>query len=174
MKKLVLALIVGALSMAAHSQPTGYAGLSASTLDYEEPGVDLGLSTGVGVFAGVKLNDHVSIEAEYNNGGDAATYVFAQPVSVEVDYLLNFSAKLTLPTSNKYITPYARIGFTHGELVASSGFYSLRDNGTSFAYGLGLQSDINDKVFLQLGYQSYYDKDNIDLDGFRGSVGFKF
>lgn len=173
MNKVVLAAAIAA-SMNAMADTSIYAGLTATTLDYAEPEVELDLSPNVGVFAGVKVNEYFSLEAEYNNGGDATTTIFDRPVKVEVDYLFNVGAKLTLPTSNKYVTPYAKLGVTYGELVASSGLFSIRDDGNSFSYGLGLQSDINDKVFLQLGYQSYYDKDNIDVDGFRGAVGVKF
>jgi len=175
MMKAVLAAAIVATSMNVMAEPaSGYAGVSLSSLNYEEPGVDIDLSIAPGVFVGAKLNQFVSLEAELVTGADGDVRIYGQNVDVSVNSILNVGAKFTIPTSSQYVTPYARLGISRGELEVKLGYYSSTDSDTSLAYGFGIQSDINDQAFFQIGYQSYYDKDDIAVNGLRGAVAVKF
>jgi len=69
---------------------------------------------------------------------------------------------------------FGRVGYLQSKLRVSAVGVSGSDSEGSFAYGLGANYYFSDRMYGQLSYTSFHDKDDVELKGFGASIGYRF
>lgn len=157
MRKAILATALLLASTATMAADNGiYLGASlgqANTeLDRDATGLDLdGDDTGFKIIAGIRPLDWFGIEASYVNFGE----VKEGPLSVESDGISGFGV-FFLPAGP--VDVFAKAGVISFDTdVKIQNFGNFRDDGTDFAYGVGVQFRL-----LSLGVRAEYEMFEID------------
>ncbi len=160
-----------------------YAGASYAQTFYKESGLsELDLSA-IQVQGGYRMTPHLALETRFGLGiGDDTTreFIYGERVDLttEIDYVVSGFAKAILPLDA--IELYALAGFTYASLeydlrLVNYGYSVQEDDSDSdFSYGVGLAVNPQDNVSLFIEYVSYYDKDDVEIDGYTFGVNFYF
>ena len=69
---------------------------------------------------------------------------------------------------------FGRVGYLQSKLGVSAPGVSSSESEGSFAYGVGANYYFSDRIYGQLSYTSFHDKDDVELKGFGASVGYRF
>ena len=69
---------------------------------------------------------------------------------------------------------FGRLGYARSQRSVSVDALSLSESGNSVAYGVGAAYAINKRVSLNFDYMSYYNRDDIRIQGPTLGVGIKF
>lgn len=172
MKKLILAtallLPLSAMSMTLDKSRL-YMGGSYSNIDYQQQGVTFDLST-VSVVGGYRVNRFVAVEGRLGRGqskGNFAGAVF------EVDRYVSANIVGTYPLGDENFRLYGTVGYNDLEVTAQGGGIRVSESGDSAAYGLGI-SYVVGPLEYRIGYENFYDKDNVKADGYTITVNYTF
>jgi opacity protein-like surface antigen len=69
---------------------------------------------------------------------------------------------------------FGRVGYLRSKLRVSAPGISSSDSEGSFAYGVGANYYFSDRLYGQVSYTSFHDKDDVELKGFGASIGYRF
>ncbi|MFK7159807.1 porin family protein [Marinospirillum sp. MEB164] len=114
---------------------------------------------GLKVRFGQQLTSFVAVEAHLAFGGSDE--------DVSLDRLFGLYAQFGLPLN--YFTPYAKVGMTSVSL--SDGDNTRSD--FEFGYGVGAELNITRQFFIDLEYMRYLETDDVDMDAFTLSLGYR-
>ena len=165
-KKYVLAttlLITTTIASAENYQKIGFyfgAGLSQTNLIANQPNLSAAYSTnpqstfepngfGIGLMAGIKLDQHLAFEAAYTNiGSIALDNGTTQKKAFNAD-LFNINAVLSTPISNN-INAFGKLGISLWETYDDD--LNTMDSGNGLLYGAGFDINVygNDKRTLRV------------------------
>ncbi|MYM63070.1 porin family protein [Pseudomaricurvus sp. HS19] len=160
-----------------------YAGASYAQTSYKESGLsELDLSA-LQAQGGYRLTPHLALETRLGLGvGDDSTResIYGERVdaTAEIDYVVSGFAKAILPLDA--VELYVIAGVTYASIeydvrLVDYGYSaSGDDSGSDFSYGAGLAVNPNDNVSVFIEYVNYYDKDEVEIDGYNVGVNFYF
>ena len=164
----------------------GYTAVSTD-FDIEEEDLDVSydLDFGlVGGHVGYDFNPYFSIEGEALFGvqDDTKTETFEIGDSeLDVDYVFDLKhlvgayARGNLPLGDQF-RAFARAGYVTGELELSTnveGVESESESGEAIALGVGGEFNFTQQIYARGDY-TRYEFDDVSLDAFMASVGFRF
>lgn len=90
---------------------------------------------------------------------------------------LDYGLGVTLRPSYKFndqFEAFVRLGYGSYKTSSSGPGFSASSTDSSLLYGVGANYYFTDKVYGQLSYTSFFDKDGVKIGGFGASVGYKF
>lgn len=166
----VAALTCGSQAMAEH-----YVGGNISAMKMDNG--DSFKMAGLYGRLGSEFNEFFSGEIRLGTGieKDSAFIVDEKNVihegKIEIDYFYGAYLRGTIPVTD-YIYPYATLGFTNLQLEFKSPTLREQDSSSDISYGLGVDIRLSTNSDFNLEYMNYYDKDDIEIDGF--SLGFTY
>ena len=178
MKKLLTAVAssAGLLGSVAHSEENnkmylevGYAHakLESSGLPSVTPGV-------IAARFGYNFTKNFAAEAFLATGVSSKDIdVAGIPVSVKIDSAYGVYLKAKVEVGNGFEL-FAKPGYIHAKLKASAGGFSASTSDDSFSWAIGGQYNFTDRMYGQLDYASYYDKQGDKVSGPSISIGWKF
>ena len=165
---MVWAAVVTATSASAQSIQGYYGEVGYLPLSVDVGGVSVSPQL-ARAMVGVNVHDNLSVE------GMAAVTVVSDTYQ-NVDISANAWGVFLKPkfqvTQDTQV--FARVGHVSSELKASVSNYSASLSGSDVGYGLGVQTQITSKVYGQIDYMSYYNKNGFEAKGFTVSVGTRF
>ena len=160
---MVWAAVVTATSASAQSIQGYYGEVGYLPLSVDVGGVSVSPQLARAV-VGVNVHDNLSVE------GMAAVTVVSDTYQ-NVDISANAWGVFLKPkfqvTQDTQV--FARVGYVSSELKAS-----VSTSGSDVGYGLGVQTQITSKVYGQIDYMNYYNKNGFEAKGFTVSVGTRF
>lgn len=172
MKKLIIAtallLPLSAMSMTLDKSRL-YMGGSYSNIDYQEGNVTLDLST-LSVVGGYRINRYVALEGRLGRGQSKGNFAGAV---LEVDRFLSAGIVGTYPLGDENFRLYGSLGYNDIEFTAQGFGVRASDSVDSAAYGLGI-SYVVGPLEYRIGYENFYDKDNVKADGYTITVNYTF
>lgn len=110
-------------------------------------------SAGLSLRAGLDISENFAIESHLTIGGDDTNTYFdpfygTYTDKVELDSLVSLFAKAKLPI-NENFRLYGLLGVSRIELTVSDSYgYSISDNDTNVAVGLGTEFDVTSNFFI--------------------------
>jgi opacity protein-like surface antigen len=170
MKKLIVALTVGAAAMGAaqaqttQTQPRAYVGVGVATANHEDSSVggltnfdSDGYKASAKIFGGYEFDQNWGVEAGYtdfrnsnfnysNNGTNASGNTKG--------YGYYVAGKYNVPVNDQF-SVYGKLGLQHSERKLESAALNLKDTDTGAYGGVGLQYNINQQVALTAEYERY-------------------
>lgn len=167
MKKVlcIVALCVAFSSINAVANEGSYFGINISRVEYSEDGIseDFNPLAIIGKF-GYCLHKNFAIEGRLGIGlTDDEKEVYGYDASLELDYLIGFYGKGFLDLNEK-IQAYGLIGLTRAEGTAEVSGYSNTDDDTDLSYGVGIDFELSNRIYIGLEYVSYLSKSDFDLN----------
>lgn len=117
---------------------------------------------------GYQLSPCISAEGMLGPGSGTKTDG-ATGTSIKSDTLVGAFVKLQAPVTNSFQV-YGRLGAVHTGLKTNR----ASDNGSSFAYGVGLNYDRTKAVYLNADYTNYHDRHDQKIDGYTIDMGYRF
>lgn len=172
MKKLILAtallLPLSAMSMTLDKSRL-YMGGSYSNIDIQSDGVSVDLST-LSVVGGFRVNRFVALEGRLGQGQSKGNLGGAV---VEVDRYVGLNLVGTYPLGDENFRLYGSLGYNDIELTLSAPGILGSDSYDSVNYGLGI-SYVVGPLEYRIGYENFYDKDNVKADGYTITVNYTF
>lgn len=179
----LLASAVGATVLAAaatapaqaqqsQSQQGYYAGVSVSTLNYEESGAGTAKPTAIGVKLGREINKNFAIEGRFGTGLSDDN-IGGSGVEVSLDYYLGAYAKGILPLTPR-IALYGLAGVTYGELSASAGGLRMSGSDSDFSYGFGADFGIGATTSINVEWARVFEGTGYKLDAISVGLNFNF
>ena len=118
---------------------------------------------------GVNVHDNLSVEGMAAVTVVSDTYQNADISANAWGVFLKPKLQVTQDTQ-----VFARAGYVSSELKASVSNYAASTSGSDVGYGLGGQTQITSKVYGQIDYMNYYNKNGFAAKGFTVSVGARF
>jgi opacity protein-like surface antigen len=166
---IVLCVLVSSINASAN-EGSKYFGINLSRGEYSEDGIseDFNPLAIIGKF-GYCVHKNFAIEGRLGIGlTDDEKEVYGYDVSLELDSLIGFYGKGILDL-NERIQAYGLIGLTRAEGTVEASGYSESDDDTGLSYGIGIDFELSNKIYVGLEYVSYLSKSDFDLAAF--SVG---
>ena len=186
MKKLIMAMMVGACAMsAAQAQTNPYVGVAVASTDHN---FKIGGATNVDgdgwkpslkVFGGVDINPMWGVEAGYTDLRKAdvnyrigSTGVGAGSVDGKRAYV---AAKATMPV-NDQVSVYGKLGagYSKADFSASTAGVSRSESDTGVYAGVGAQYNLSKQVALTLEYERYGKKKDFGAKADAITVGARY
>lgn len=173
--------VVGASS--AHAAGNSYGAVQFASLDYEESGFDAISPKAIVFRAGNRLNETIGFEGRFAIGtseGSTSVSVMGVPLEVSVDVDNIIGAYVTAnasvgSTANVYgLIGLARVDLTSKASIPGFASFAVSDSDTGVSFGFGGDIGVNEDVALNIEYMSYYDEDDISIDGMAFGLKFKF
>ena len=169
-------------------------------VDYLSSTIDTGVTnisskldekdTGYSIFAGLPVDENLSIEVSYQDFGEAslsgvsgnqfkydgATYQFTKTATLTLGADSIAVAAKSKHQINDNVSIYGKIGLhnwesTFGVSVGTSSA-DVKADGTDILYGAGIEANFNNLVF-RAGY-SLYDFDGDDVESINAGLAYKF
>jgi len=196
MKKLIIGIFALVLfqsqSLKAESMYMGVDYLS-STIDTGVTNISSKLDekdTGYSIFAGLPVDENLSIEVSYQDFGEASlsgvsgnqfkidgtTYEFTKTASLTVGADSIAVAAKSKHQINDNVSIYGKIGLHNWEstfgVSVGTASADVKEDGTDILYGAGIEANFNNLVF-RAGY-SLYDFDGDDVTSINAGLAYKF
>ena len=170
----VLAAAAVAPAQAQQSQsPQGYyAGVTLSTLHYEESGNGTAKPSAIGVKIGREINKYLAIEGRFGTG-ISDDNMGNTGINVSLDYSLGAYAKGILPLTPR-IALYGLAGVTYAELSASAGGLRVGGSDSDFSYGFGADFGIGATTSVNVEWARVFEGSSYKLDAISVGLNFKF
>lgn len=167
---LAICLVLPAFISSAHADDY-YAGGTFLDVDYSETGFEDASLNALGGRIGRHFNENFSGEIRAGFGvGDNSVSVISTDVDLEINHFFGAYVRGGFQLGPSAY-PYAILGYTRGEVEASiSGFGSETESESDVSFGVGVDLQITENVYLNIEYMNYLDKDDAEVDGFL--VGF--
>ena len=169
-KHMVLALSLMAASTAAVAQTSFYATADYTAYDLEVSGGGSASFGALGVAGGVKLNEFLAAEVRLATGANDED--LGNGVSFGLESYIGAQLVGSLPL-DKNFSLYGTLGYGEAEVQASQGNVRITDSDTGLSYGAGVQYDMGN-LGLRVGYESIYDSNGIEVDGFKLTGIYRF
>ena len=119
---------------------------------------------------GTEFSENFSGEVRLGTGIDDDNLGITK---VELNHFYGAYVRGGIPVADVFF-PYAVVGFTRAELERSNRFGSTKDSGTDVSFGVGTDIRISHNVDLNVEYMSYYDKNDVSIDGFAAGITYRF
>lgn len=161
----IAAALAVAASTAAAQSPAFYIGADVGSSKVDDIG---GQEGSYGIFAGYRINETFSIEANYRRLNDFDTADFGPNLNFKTDQL-GLSAIAALPLSNNF-SLYGRLGYNRLDIKTTSAIASTESDDTGVLYGVGVGYDFSPTVSARLEYQ----RPASDMSNISAGVSFKF
>lgn len=160
MHRLLLGLALALITGAAHADDGWFylgAGISRDNIkDIAATASDLN-ATSWKVMAGFRPISIVSVEADYLDLGSQSSSFFGNDTHIKYHAVAGYGVGY-LPLPLPFLDVFAKLGVARwnssGNSNSSSGFFSLSDNGTQFAWGLGGQVHFG-HIGARLEYENF-------------------
>jgi len=168
----VLAAATAAPAQAQQGQSPYYAGITYSTLNYDESGSGTAKPSAIGVKIGREINKNFALETRFGTGLSDDN-IGNSGVEVSLDYYLGAYAKGILPLSPR-IALYGLAGVTYGELSANGGGLRLSGGDSDFSYGFGADFGIGATTSVNVEWARLFEGSGYKLDAISVGLNFKF
>jgi len=112
------------------------------------------------VKAGYELFSFVAVEMRLGTGitsGKRESF----DIKREVDVGTLYGGYLKLQAGHKEFNPYLMVGVTSLELDLNGPVASTDGDDDDISYGIGVEAALSEKLYFNLEYMQYYDKDDI-------------
>lgn len=124
--------------------------------------------------AGYNFNKNLALEGMIGGNINSANFYYRTTnITAQVQNAYGIYGKGTVEI-NDTVSLYARVGATNGTVTGSSSYGSAWTSGTSPSYGVGIQANINNDVYVSLDYMSYYNREGVSITGPSLNAGYKF
>jgi len=110
--------------------------------------------------AGYELLPFVAVELRLGTGitsGKRESF----DIKREIEAGALYGGYLKLQTGHKEFNPYIMVGYTSLELDVNGPVVSGDGDDEDISYGIGVETALSEKLYLNLEYMQYYDKDDI-------------
>ena len=104
---------------------------------------------------------------------DSKLEFFGQTFKVKIDNIWGAFLKPKVAVTPE-VELFGRLGYARSQRSVSVDALSFSESGNSVAYGVGASYAINKRVSLNFDYMSYYNRDNIRIQGPTLGLGIKF
>jgi len=175
---LALAAALAAGAVQAQTSPQGdagafYAEIGYTGLTYKEPDVKTH-PAGVRLIGGYEVHPNMAVEFVGLVGTkDSKVTLFGESFKFKVDSVWGLFLKPKVAVTPE-VELFGRLGYARTKTKISGYLGSVSDSGNSFAYGVGAAYAINKRVSLNFDYMSYYNRDDIRIQGPTLGLGIKF
>ncbi|ART81002.1 porin family protein [Oceanisphaera avium] len=170
-KKLTtVSLAVAALACGGQAMAANYVGGNILASKYDE---DRGGSADlVSLYGrlGTEFSENFSGELRLGTGIDDDNI---GRTKIEQDLFYGAYVRGGIPLGDVFF-PYAVLGVTHTKIKYSGPFNSYTNSGSDVSFGLGTDVHLNANTDLNIEYMSYYDKNDVSIDGFAVGVTYRF
>jgi opacity protein-like surface antigen len=112
------------------------------------------------VKAGYELLPFVAVEFRLGTGITSGTRE-SFDIKREVDVGALYGGYLKLQTGHKEFNPYIMVGYTSLELDITGPVVSGNGDDDDISYGIGVEAALSDRLYFNLEYMQYFDKDDI-------------
>lgn len=167
-KSLLLAALITVFTSSAHAEDKkNYTELGFGRLAVEDSGFRLTPFIGK-LSVGTKLMDGIAVEGMVATGL-ASSSIGGVTVSVNnavAAYIRPF-VKL-----NDDLELFARLGYFHGTLTASSFIGTVTATGNDFSYGIGAAMKVSESTALTVDYTSFFNNNGTNVYGY--TIGARF
>lgn len=162
-------LALGLATVSAQAAET-YSGLNFSAVEYKEDGIEAAKPTAISFKLGAELNRNFAVEARLGAGmsSDFVKYRGVD-VDVEVDSFYGIYGKLRLPVTEAF-TPYALVGYTHGEITARFRGFSYSESDSDASFGIGADFNLNKNTAINLEWARLFEGEGYEVKAI--SIGF--
>jgi len=177
----VLAVTVALLFGVAHAEEqisksyveVGYVQLDVKSVN--QTGTFTSSPQAVSLAYGYKLHNNLAAEAVVMQGVKSDT-LNRNGVATNVAMEVNTSYGVFLKPSIDYgkTTFFGKVGYMEGKITSKTYSASSSESRGGLAYGLGVSHLITDKVSVNAGWTSFYDKDGVTSKGVTLGFGYKF
>jgi hypothetical protein len=173
----VLATALVIASAATAQEQVNYVQVGALNANYSEPSATFNNGM-LALTVGHKFDQNLAIEAMAAGAVNHASAYWGNVfVTAKVSNAEGVYMKAQSTPSNGF-SVYGKAGFTRGTVTASAyvAGYSASSwsSGTSPSYGAGAQFETSPNSFISIDYMSYYNKNNVKIDGPSVNFGFKY
>jgi hypothetical protein len=181
-KELLSAILLGA-SVGSQAQtqadPKLYAeiGYAATTFKVEDAADQFkakpALLTGI---VGYQIHPNVAVEGLLGLGAKSSEIKWngaATGVNVKINNTMGVFVRPSVKVSDE-VELFARLGYLRSKLTLSDAFGSVSDTDNGVAYGLGGNVYLYKTSYLQLNWTSYYNKDDVKINGLGVAYGMRF
>lgn len=167
----VVGTAVAVPALAADPLPGMYVGGGIMEGKFEIDGVD-GDANPTALFAraGYQVNPYLAAEARLGTGFDSDKF---HGIKTEIENFYGIYAKVGLPTAVG-LYPYAMVGLTQGELKASYGSFSDKQDESDVSMGFGLEYLFDRNFSVGLEYMKYMDTSDFEFSGISLGGNYKF
>lgn len=124
----------------------------------------------VGIHGGYQISNVIAVEMR---AGMGVTDDSDFNIDAEIVNYVGVYAKFGIP-SDTVVYPYAIIGFTDFEFDFSNDSLAEGGRDNDFSFGAGLSFNINDTIDLYGEYMRWFDKDDVEIDGFTLGANWRF
>jgi opacity protein-like surface antigen len=173
---LAATLAVGAVQ--AQTSPQGdssgfYSEIGYTGLTYKEPEVKTHPGE-IRLIGGYEFHPNMAVEVMgLLSVKDSKLDFFGQTFKVKIDNIWGVFLKPKVAVTPE-VELFGRLGYARSQRSVSVDSLSFSESGNSVAYGVGASYAINKRVSLSFDYMSYYNRDNIRIQGPTLGVGIKF
>lgn len=141
---------------------------------YDKHGVDRLDLGALGLTVGYDLHPNMAIEGMLAFAvGDDSVRFGGRQVTGELDYSAGLFAKPKFKVTEGFEV-FARLGWARSEISASGLEASVSDDGSDFAYGLGVQFNVTKNAYVTGSYMRLYDKSDVKINGRSIGLGYRF
>ena len=175
---LALLATLAAGAVQAQTSPQGdvgafYGEIGYTGLTYKEPEVKTHPRE-IRLIGGYEFHPNMAVEVMgLLSAKDSKVDYFGQTFKVKIDNIWGVFFKPKVAVTPE-VELFGRLGYARSHRSLSVGALSLSESGNSVAYGVGASYAINKRVSLNLDYMSYYNRDNIRIQGPTLGLGVKF
>jgi opacity protein-like surface antigen len=166
---LIISASASAQSKSADNKVYGEIGVHNTELKVDGASESPSLTVGTAIL-GYQFHRNLSAEVFLATGLSKASY--SGGAEVKVDSGLGLMLRPSYQFNDKF-EAFARVGYGRYK-VGGSGTLSGSDTENSVVYGAGANYYFTDKVYGQLSYTSFFDKDSATVRGFGASLGYRF
>lgn len=166
MKKLTFiaaAILAAATATAAQADTGYYAGVDYTFQELSVANRGAADFGSLGLSGGFKFNEYFAAEARLSGGANDED--LGGGVTFGLDSYVGAQGVLSLPLANGF-SLYGTLGYGNAEIQATQGNVRISSSDDSVSYGVGAQYNFG-QFSLRAGYDSLYDKDDVQIDGFK-------
>jgi len=174
-KKTLFALSILSLGSAAFAEESSkyYAEANLGSIKYSEAGYYASPVVGSLKF-GMNIDKNLAVEGLLGTTISNANFnIGVTPVSVKYESIYGVFLKAKTEIAPN-LDVFARLGYIHATISASTAFGSASKGGSDFSYGIGAQYNFTPTIYGQLDYMSYYNKNGATANGPSAGLGLKF
>ncbi len=170
--------LLAAGAVQAQASPQGdssgfYGEIGYTGLTYKEPEVKTHPGE-VRLIGGYEFHPNMAVEVMgLLSAKDSKLDFFGQTFKVKIDNIWGVFLKPKVAVTPE-VELFGRLGYARSQRSVSVDALSFSESGNSVAYGVGASYAINKRVSLNLDYMSYYNRDDIRIQGPTLGVGIKF
>ena len=175
---LALAATLAAGAAQTQTSPQGdagafYAEIGYTGLTYKDPDVKTHPAD-VRLIGGYELHPNMAVEfIGLLSAKESKVTADGSLIKLKVDSVWGLFLKPKVAVSPE-VELFGRLGYARTKVKLAADQGTISDSANSFAYGVGAAYAINKRVSINLDYMSYYNRDNIRIQGPTLGLGIKF